>query len=329
MIGTAFLVIFAYLVGREAGKRNERKKTEELQQESTSQLVQKMAATKEPRKKDVKKDAIAIMMEFIRHSSLFNDFKLVSVENGIVIYQYLENDYLFTVIRDEEDDEIELKISKNKTELLHYAYDKYCSEFDKQEMHRSLIENYTSSEANEIIHRYMRHVVHSSRWESFPEGFVLKDDIQRISPVYTEKDIHEKQTEETKKQANSVSNEPSILDSVHSLQKMVFNSTDSLDPTLVSIFHRILRNTQDCLLHIDRLDEEKKHSVKHLLQKDLGNILTSYLELSEESKNEKLPETIDALKKIDTGVKEILELFEKQNIREHEQHVRVVKQRDY
>lgn len=328
MFGTLLLITLAYLVGRAAGKSYERKKHQQQKQEVVTQLTEKMIAEKEPRKKDLNKNVIDIMLEFLARTSLFDDFKLIEVKYGVAKYQYLENDFLFTVIRD-NDDEVQLVISKNKNILMHYKFDTYHSEFDKQEMNRSLIGEHPISEANNVILRFMRYVAHDSVWETFPDDFVYVDDVKKLTPIYTEEDIQKKK-QETKEQVQAENAEElSILDNVHRLQKIVLSSHDSLDPKLVSTFHSILRNMQECLLHIDRLDAERKHSIEHSLQKDLENMITSYMDLNEINKVEKLPETMAALRIIDTGVKDILELFEKQNIRELEQHVRVVNERDY
>lgn len=327
MLGTFLMILSAYLAGRALGKSYERKKINQEKQETATKLTEKMISEKDTRKKDLNKNAMDMMQEFLTHTSLFDDFKLIEAKQGFAKYQYLENDFLFTVIRSES--MARLTIYKNKELLLHYEYNRYHSEYEKQEMNRSLIGEYPISEVKDIILRFMRYVVHDSVWETFPDDFVFKDDVATLAPIYTEEDILKKKLEKKEQVQVTDIEEPSILDNVHKMQKLVLSSKESLDLRIVTTLHSILRNMQDCLLHIDRLEGEKKHAIEHSLQKDLEKMITSYMELNEESKKEKFEETMAALLTIDKGVKEILEVFEKQNVRNLEHAVQIIKHREY
>lgn len=287
--------------------------------------------TKSPFKKRVRmqnpnKDAIDIMDEFCEFG--FDDFQLISTEKKQTKYQYLENDFLFTVIRKPSEFSY-LTIQKGGQTLLDYQYSHVYSVYRKKEMVRSLIDGHPREAAMDSVTNFVKEVFFRVEWNHLTSDLIIKDDIKTIKPH--EFNVTNKQQEDSEllEISSNIEDKSKVNDNIIQLQSIIHKNVANLNADILNIFDSIITNMQISMLHIDKLELIKRHSVEDLIQKDLEKLLLSYKELNDSNKEAMHDKVLQALHIMNNELKDILHSFEKENIMKVEQIVKVIESRDY
>lgn len=311
-----------FLIGLKFGSLTRNKKSSSQAKDGTSSASKEVQSS---RKISKDKTAFDIIQEFDNDNNLFDDFRIIEASKESTRYMYRENNYYFAVSRNPKVG-VDIQILHDKKTLLHYTY--YFStsysnaKYSKQEITRSLIEGYPRDETISTIESFVKTIIHtSSIWNRIDKGLVIRDDIKTIAPIYDEAEIP------TEKEV--INEDESVGDNLTRLHTIITSSKESMSEVIYDKFNSIIHNMRECLAHIDRLETEKQYSLETLLQKDLEKLFLAYNELNQNSKEEVSEKVVKALTILDNEIIYVLDLFEKQNIKEVEKMVQVIEARNY
>jgi len=315
--------VISYAAGKSNGKRIALSSRPNKQVEVPVQKGRKM---------DVSKPVIEIMKEFINDRTLFEDFKLVKAKDDTKKYQYLENDYLFTFVKEEMSDLVYMQIVKHDKELLMCVFDTYHEEYKKNEIARSVIDAH-SKESLEIVRSFLQKAFYGVNWR-LPLEVELVDDVGDVQPVYTKEEANqateERQQLERKKESHlSESMNESVNHRMNKLIALVEKPNVNIALDIWTLFQTITAMLNTCLERIEMLNEEQQHAVEEAIQRDVQALFEVYITLNENSQKEKQQEVKKALLHIETNAKHLVRYIEQKNIKEVERIVRIIHSRTY
>jgi len=235
------------------------------------------------------------ILEDIAYRNELDNFILTRVKNETGHYQYLKNDFLFSVIQNEWS--LYLIITKDGKELLEFEYDFNSEMYDKKVISRSVLIGKSRDEALEIVEDFMEEVI-SYDWQEFDEDFEIVDDVKSIEEVKSEKKLGTPEPQLTK------------------MERMIETLKENkVDEFLSNRFIKVITDVEEMSSDLVGLDMEKKHLFETVIKNDVEKLYQAYINLEENSKEEFKEQVNNGLSKIEEEIKKLkIQLKEKNNI---------------